>query len=67
MSKKTIEILNTFLWMGGGLFTIWYLSQSVKLSEYERSYIRAVLKEDAKRFGQQPANRDRILTLEQKF
>ncbi len=50
LSGKSIERINTALFLGAGLYTLWYMSQSVKLTAEEKAIIQDLLQRQ--RFNQ---------------
>jgi len=55
LSGKAVEQINTLLFMGAGLWSLWYLSQSVRLTPEEKNIIIDLLQ------------RQRLNQLAQKF
>ncbi len=43
LSGKSIERINTVLFIGAGLYTLWYMSQSVRLTTEERMIVQDLL------------------------
>ena len=50
LSGKSIERINTLMFIGAGLWSLWYLSQSVRLTPKEKIIIQDLL--NRQRFDQ---------------
>lgn len=55
LSRKSVERINTLMFVGAGLWSIWYLSQSVRVTSEEKVIIQDLL------------NRQRLNQLAAKF